>query len=309
MAGTVVGTNLITAIPPGASPITVTFNYNGATGGNTLASDTVTPGASADSVLPFPTKSGLDFSGWFNPQSLLKGQRITTIGEADAGQLQAGYVPGELAQNLNLLLPQPPQTCAYGYAAACSLGATGPGGGLVFLISGGKAYEMAPKAWSLSSGVDASAVWITNATNCYAAGLSTGNQNCQTNNLYPGTSDAQTASSVASRTIGMGSANTAAIKARMFGVDATLYAAGLASAYTGGGFTDWFLPSKDELNAMYGYKNSIVDTAKFGFASDGYWSSSQISAAGAWTQYLGGSGEHGGDPKINAARIRPVRAF
>ena len=35
ITATFVGTNLVTADPvPGASPITVTFNYNGATGGD-----------------------------------------------------------------------------------------------------------------------------------------------------------------------------------------------------------------------------------------------------------------------------------
>ena len=60
--------------------------------------------------------------------------------------------------------------------------------------------------------------------------------------------------------IGTGSANTDAIIAAQ-GATETSYAAGVARAYTGGGFTDWFLPSKDELNEMYQNKAAIDATA------------------------------------------------
>jgi len=49
--------------------------------------------------------------------------------------------------------------------------------------------------------------------------------------------------------IGTGADNTTTIIS-VQGATET-YAAGLARAYTGGGYTDWFLPSKDELNKMY----------------------------------------------------------
>ena len=57
--------------------------------------------------------------------------------------------------------------------------------------------------------------------------------------------------------IGTGSANTDAIILAQ-GATETSYAAGLARAYTGGGYTDWFLPSKDELNLMY-LKKEILE--------------------------------------------------
>jgi hypothetical protein len=201
-----------------------------------------------------------------------------------------------------------------------AVGDIGPGGGLVFYIDGasGLRYEMAPKNWGAGSAIDPTAVWTTNAPFCYASGSSTpANQNCQTNNLYPETtSGAQTASTTASTAMGMGSVNTAAIKARMVegSVSSSAYAAGLASAYAGvdGLTTDWYLPSKDELNAMYGYRGSIVDTATYGFAegvSDYYWSSSQNNFAdGAWARGFG-NGYADYDSKANAQRVRPIRAF
>ncbi len=39
-------------------------------------------------------------------------------------------------------------------ARSYAVGDIGPGGGLVFLISGGKTYEMAPKAWGTAGAVD-----------------------------------------------------------------------------------------------------------------------------------------------------------
>ena len=80
-------------------------------------------------------------------------------------------------------------------------------------------------------------------------------------------------------------------------------------AYTGGGLTDWFLPSKDELNAMYTY--SMVGgfkAATYGFASDTYWSSSQSSVGDAWYQDLG-NGIANNATKNDTVRVRPVRTF
>ncbi len=50
--------------------------------------------------------------------------------------------------------------------------------------------------------------------------------------------------------LGTGSVNTATIIFAQ-GPVAISYAAGVARAYTGGGFDDWYLPSKDELNKLY----------------------------------------------------------
>ena len=124
----------------------------------------------------------------------------------------------------------------------------------------------------------------------------------------------------------MGSANTAAIKARMTAgsVASSSYAAGMASAYTGGGLTDWFLPSKDELNAMCNYsrtwtgtpstlactglQNDAFAAGTYGFDIVAYWSSSQNATNFAWGQFLDdGNQSFGG--KFNTLWVRPVRSF
>jgi hypothetical protein len=111
----------------------------------------------------------------------------------------------------------------------------------------------------------------------------------------------------------MGSANTAAIEARMTAgsVASGAYAAGMAGAYAGGGLTDWFLPSKDELNAMDTYSLTPgFDSTTYGFAISGiYWSSSQgqYTPGSAWYDYFYNYAGKGS--KNFPLQVRPVRAF
>lgn len=72
-----------------------------------------------------------------------------------------------------------------------------------------------------------------------------------------------------STALGTGSANTDAIIAQT----GSLYAAGKARAYGGGGYSDWYLPSRDELIKLYLNREALG-----GFLADGgsrYWSSSE----------------------------------
>lgn len=196
-------------------------------------------------------------------------------------------------------------------ARSYSLGDIGPGGGLVFLISGGLRYEMAPKEWGVNETTPTA--WTTRKATCYAAGSTTANQDCEMNNLYPGTTETQTASTNAAIAVGMGSANTDAIISRMNdgGIIAPdLYAAGAARAYPGGGYSDWFLPSKDELNAMFAYGQTVgFDTAVYGFTPTRYWSSSQANAVNAWNQFIFINGDQSESFKGTNFIIRPIRAF
>jgi len=79
--------------------------------------------------------------------------------------------------------------------------------------------------------------------------------------------------------IGTGQANTAAIvKAQGLGN----YAAKLCDDLVLNGYSDWYLPSKDELNQLY-LNKAVVG----GFASyTAYWSSSEFDSNGAWYQYF-----------------------
>jgi len=112
-------------------------------------------------------------------------------------------------------------------------------------------------------------------------------------------------------TVGTGSANTDAIIAAQ-GATETSYAAGVARAYTGGGFTDWFLPSKDELNQMYRNKATINTTASANggsnFSTNFYWSSTEYDSNNAWGQFFDNGVQYVGT-KDGTYNVRAVRAF
>jgi Protein of unknown function (DUF1566) len=120
--------------------------------------------------------------------------------------------------------------------------------------------------------------------------------------------------------IGSGLANTKKITDKNCkGTDNSVSAASLAATYNGGGKTDWFLPSRDELNELCKYArtqttgNSLVDCASNGrlhnsFAAGLYWSSSETNQLSAWAQYFGG-GDQSYNSKNNTLYVRPVRAF
>ena len=116
----------------------------------------------------------------------------------------------------------------------------------------------------------------------------------------------------ADQTIGAGSANTDAIITEQ-GATEIFYAAGLARAYTGGGYIDWFLPSKDELNKMYLNKATINTTAAANSGSDfianNYWSSTEYDSNTAWVQYFGFDGQGYYDKVNTYVSVRAVRAF
>jgi hypothetical protein len=109
--------------------------------------------------------------------------------------------------------------------------------------------------------------------------------------------------------IGTGFSNTNTI-ITIQGARATSYAAKLARDYVGGGYTDWYLPSKDELAKLYAMK--VLGFG--GFASAFYWSSSETGNNVAWIQDLTTSGSYPGFQysnvgKINGARVRAIRSF
>ena len=101
--------------------------------------------------------------------------------------------------------------------------------------------------------------------------------------------------------IGTGATNTAIAAATC--IDG---ACKIASKYSNNGFSDWFLPSKDELNALYGARDYLG-----GFSTDCYWSSSEGKVNGAWEQHFGEGGSVVGIMlfHIDLNYVRPVRAF
>jgi hypothetical protein len=152
------------------------------------------------------------------------------------------------------------------------VGDTGPGGGIVFYDAG----SVQPWGRYLEAGPElAAAAWCDDFWD--VAGTKT--------------------------TIGSGKKNTKLITAACGSG-----AANTVSDYDGGGKTDWFLPSKDELKALYEQRESIDE-----FMTGYYWSSSQDRAAFSWVQHISGrvrmSINQLSINKSAPSDVRPVRAF
>ena len=188
-------------------------------------------------------------------------------------------------------------SCAAG--GACRVGDTGPGGGKVFYVAPTSFASTGSACGSACKYLEAAPIgWIKAATpagqtNCAVAGTSTADPYC----AWSG--NTTTRIGTTSNAIGAGYANTSAIitQSNVAGRAATV-----ARAFQGGGKTDWFLPSKDELTQVYRQKSVLG-----GFDFNYYWSSSEGAAGLAWFQGFDGYGDNGA--KTATLYVRPVRAF
>ena len=158
----------------------------------------------------------------------------------------------------------------------CAIGDIGPGGGVVFYDAGstqpwGRYMEAAPAGWN-GGGADPKAMTCNKAPVVITA--------------------------AESESIGSGLANTKAIVAMC-----ASGAAVLAATYTGGGKTDWFLPSKAEMDELFKQRETVR-----GFDDGYYWSSSRNSAGSSYRMHFPiGSPYY--DYKNGESGVRPVRAF
>ncbi|MCC6600292.1 MAG: DUF1566 domain-containing protein [Crocinitomicaceae bacterium] len=149
----------------------------------------------------------------------------------------------------------------------CPYGDTGPGGGLIFYCSPSLFLE------STTSDNSGGAEWGCSGTAISGA-------------------DGQA--------IGTGAQNTTDI---VNGCGTSGIAARICNDLVSGGQSDWFLPSKDELSAIY---TNLKANGFGGFADDVYWSSSENGSNDAW-----GQGFNDGPLyfKYKLSRVRCVRAF
>ncbi len=185
----------------------------------------------------------------------------------------------------------------------CVVGDTGPGGGIVFYVdlnrpAGSRYFEAACVGWQNDcdgTTADPLAEWGCNGTLISGA---------------DGTA------------IGAGEQNTTDLVANVGGCPTTGIAAHLANDLVLGGQTDWFLPSKDELNALC--KWAFSDTANTvcnnngsgglsltgvgGYSTDFYLSSSEDDDASAFAQRFD-DGVQDNRSKGSEYYMRPVRAF
>ncbi len=181
------------------------------------------------------------------------------------------------------------------FAQVYAVGDTGPGGGVIFMTpnSGSnttsKYFESAPAGWN-GTATDSIAQW------------------CNITSSYLGSSG------VAPQllTIGSGQANTAAM---VSAGNCASGAANVATAYSGGSLSDWYLPSLNELQEMYSQRTTIggfVQMSEPGTARTftTYWSSSEDSSQNfygrSWSFATNGNDNWSKSLKFG---VRPIRSF
>lgn len=108
--------------------------------------------------------------------------------------------------------------------------------------------------------------------------------------------------------LGTGKLNTDLIIAKQNSTGRPFAAAALAIAYNGGGYSDWFLPSKDELYQLY-----LNRVAIGGFEASWYWSSTEKNTwyAEALDFITGNFDSNGGykGPGATPYKVRAIREF
>jgi len=113
-----------------------------------------------------------------------------------------------------------------------------------------------------------------------------------------------------STTLGYGNINTNVI---VSACNTNGIAAEICQNITIGGYSDWFLPCKDELNEMWvtigqgSVINGIVNIG--GFTNYWYWTSSEGSSNESWRQDFQAGGQSSNGPKNSMYNVRAVRAF
>ena len=258
--------------------------------GGTIASYAISPAA--------PT--GLSFS---TSTGLLTGTP-TAVQSATAYTITATNATGTATATFTLTVTDP--TCAMG--GACIVGDQGPGGGIVFYVqaSGGTF-----------------ACGATLASRCkYLEAAPTSGTNAWTDAGYAWSGNTTVEIGVTARgtAVGTGYKNTEAMVTQSAGGDTASRAGTIARAYGGpNNLSDWYLPSKDELNELCKYArtqttgNTTVlcggtGSIRSGFSSSTYWSSSEFDLNRAsyhsfWCVCQGAA------QKNNTNYVRPVRAF
>ena len=185
------------------------------------------------------------------------------------------------------------KTCVVG--GNCPVGSKGPGGGIVFYDAGsqlswGRYLEVAPSGWSGTT-LDPKVSWCT-------AGDDFGNFQKK-----PGSNGTEAIESFLSEDLGAGPQNTNLMVSKC-----SQGAANLARTYSGGGKSDWSLPSRKEAEALWKYQ--LNDKTIFEGNPGAFWTSTEWGYHSALARFLDVSVESiYADGKNTTKHVRPIRAF
>ena len=157
---------------------------------------------------------------------------------------------------------------------------TGPAGGLIFYVKEGGYSD----GWMYLEAAPASTEWTGKEWGSYGT-------------LIGGTKEG----------IGTGQSNTTKIVTWLNSHSETGRAAQLCDALVYGGYSDWFLPSLDELYLMYA---NLKVYGVGGFVAVAYyWSSSEHDALHAWHQYFTYGDQDVSNKNHILLQVRAIRAF
>ena len=107
--------------------------------------------------------------------------------------------------------------------------------------------------------------------------------------------------------LGTGQQNTIDI---ITGCSEANIAAKLCADLSSGGYEDWYLPSKDELNELWANAAAIASNGEDFVNGIGYWSSSEVEANLALAQDLSSGFQNApGNGKTDLYYVRAVRSF
>ena len=256
-----------------ATSTTVTWNVSSLTAGQVRSLSAIAT-TNSTGVKTWSKTGSCVLSPISNPTKLTMG-----TGASCTLTLNIAKTSNYPAKTSTKIITQKP--CANG--GVCAVGDRGPGGGIIFYKNltravGSQYFEAACAGWSDgtcggSDLTDPTAQW-----GCFGT-------------LIAGADGTN---------IGTGEKNTTDI---VTGCPTLGIAARRAKNLVLGGKSDWFLPSKNELNQMY-----IRRTAIGGFSPDFYWSSSEFSDSSPWGQHFSFNEQYDQN-KVITYYVRPVRAF
>jgi hypothetical protein len=147
-----------------------------------------------------------------------------------------GLVASDTSTSITFKYSAPGSNCANG--GTCSTGDTGPGGGIVFYVSGSTYFEAAPKTWYSTVTYNGGSYSNTNTVYCANAS----NVKIDPNNPPSNTN---------STGWGGGKTNTDAFRSYC-----DKGAVGLVGTYSGGGKSDWYIPNATEMSGLVSYWSS-----------------------------------------------------
>ena len=247
-------------------------------GGTAINNGYTSVGGSISSSPGTPTRNGYTFNGWFAASS-------------GGSALSFPYTHNRTADFTLYAQWTSVPTCANG--GTCVVGDTGPGGGIVFYAHATGTFACGPTLSSNCKYLEAAPSTGTNAWD-------------DSYSLYPYSPyrSSLIGESGQGTSVGTGYRNTQAmINQGPLATDLS-YAGAITRAYRGpANFSDWYLPSRDELEQLWLQRSTVS------LSGTNYISSTEYDASNAYRRYGAASADGNPDGKRWEWNVRPIRAF